>query len=77
MGSPAQAGLQGPAPMEPPVQVQAPTPSMPQLPSPVLASGGTGLSTGVIVAGGVVAAAGGAALIVSATQNREKKSASP
>lgn len=73
---PTQAGqLQGPAVLEPPVQVQAPVVS--QLPSPVIASGGAGLSTGMIVAGGVVAAAGGAALIVSATQNREKKSASP
>ena len=74
--NPTQAGqLQGPPALEPPVQVQAPVVS--QLPSPVIASGGTGLSTGMIVAGGVVAAAGGAALIVSATQNREKKSASP
>ena len=76
--NPTQAGqLPGSAPIEPTTQVQAPAAVAPQLPSPVFASGGAGLSTGMIVAGGVVAAAGGAALIVSATQNREKKSASP
>ena len=76
--APAQAGqLQSPVSLGPPMQIQALTPALPQLPSPVIASSGMGLSTGVLVAGGI-AAVGGAALIISATQNREKnKAASP
>lgn len=74
--------LQGPPQTQPPllqspVQVQPLPPAFPPLPSPVIATTGPGLSTGMLLVGGAVAA-GGAALVVTLSQkNNKAKTASP